>query len=922
MSYFYRLTLFSFFVFALSLTGFGQSGQDLVSGNFTNVKFEQFARTVEQATPYRFYYRPGELDSVVVNLNVDRKPLSNVLQQLFNGTLFQYAIDARKRVYITVNRPIRTNLPIDFFDRGNNAGKDDSTANAYLTESRKQIVAPETKIYEVGKRTNPIRPGRATVAGYIRNQASGEPIVGAAVYIDNPRIGTSTDQFGYYSFTLPRGRHALKLRSVGMKDTQRQIILYGDGSLDVNMEDDVIPLKEVVIAAEKDVNVSGLQMGQERVDIRTMKQVPTALGETDLLRVVMTLPGVKSVGESSTGLNVRGGATDQNLILYNDATIYNSSHLFGFFSAFNPDVIKSVELYKSGIPSRYGGRLSSVLEVMTRDGNKKKFGGSGGLGLLTGRLTLEGPILKDKTSFIIGGRSSYSSWLLKQVPVSTFRNSRANFYDVNVHITHDYNNKNTIYLTGYLSQDYFRLNSDTAYNYRNQNLTLKWKHLFNNKLYSVFTGGVSQYKYNVSADRNPVNAYDLDFGINQTMAKADFNYFPNPKHTVDFGISSTYYKLQPGTYLPRGTESLVASDRVPAEQGIESAVYVGDRYDINQRLSLSFGLRYSLYSYLGPKDVFAYAPGLPVTTNNIVDTVSYAANKPIQTYHGPEYRFSARYVLSENASVKASFNRMRQYIQMLSNTTVIAPTDIWKLSDSHIRPQVGDQYSLGIYKNLKANTVELSVEGYYKTMQNLIDYRSGAVLILNHHIETDVVNAEGKAYGIELMAKKLTGKLNGWISYTYARTFLRTTGTQVGEVINQGKYYPSNYDKPHDVTMIGNYRFSRRFSVSINMTYSTGRPITLPLAKYTLGEAQRLLYSERNQYRIPDYFRTDFAMNIEGNHKVKKLAHSSWTISVYNLTGRRNAYSIYFKSENGGIRGYKLSIFGQPIPSLTYNFKF
>ena len=923
MALFYRTVIFCLGFTILINMAFGQSAADKpVSGNFTNVRFEQFARSVEAATSYRFYYNPTEVDSVIVNLQVDRQPLDRVLQQLLNGTLFTYAIDARKRVYITINRPIRTNLPIDFFDRGSGAGKDDSTMNAYLSESKKQIAAPETKVYEVGKRTNPIRPGRSTVAGYIRNRASGEPIVGAAVYIENPRIGTTSDQFGYYSFTLPRGRHALKLRSVGMKDTQRQMILYGDGPLDIEMEDDIIPLKEVVIEAEKDRNVSSLQMGQDRVDIRTMRQVPTALGETDLLRVVMTLPGVKSVGESSTGLNVRGGATDQNLILYNDATIYNSSHLFGFFSAFNPDVIKSVELYKSGIPSRYGGRLSSVLEVLTRDGNKKKYGGSGGLGLLTGRLTLEGPLIKDKTSFIIGGRSSYSSWLLKQVPVATFRNSRASFFDLNLHITHDYNNKNTIYLTGYLSQDYFRLNSDTAYNYRNQNATFKWKHVFNNKLYSVFTAGVSQYGYKVSADRNPVNAYDLDFGINQSNFKADFNYFPNTKHTIDFGVSSTYYKLKPGTYLPRGEQSLVASDVVPNEQALESALYIGDRYDISTRLSISFGLRYSLYNYLGPKAVFTYAPGLPVTASNIVDTVSYATNKVINTNHGPEYRFSARYALTSNSSIKVSFNRMRQYIQMLSNTTVIAPTDIWKLSDQHIQPQIGDQYSLGLYKNLKNNTVELSVEGYYKTMQNMIDYRNGAVLILNHHIETDVVKAQGLAYGVEFMIKKQTGKLNGWVSYTYARTFLRTVNPNPSETINQGDYYPSNYDKPHDVTMISNYRINRRFSLSLNFTYNTGRPITLPLAKYTLGEAQRLFYSARNQYRIPDYFRTDFAMNIEGNHKVKKLAHSSWTISIYNLTGRRNAYSVYFKSENGGIRGYKLSIFGQPIPSVTYNFKF
>jgi len=901
----------------------GQTTKDIsVSGDFSNLRFEQFARQIEGRTPYRFFFNSRDVDSLVVNLQVTNQPLNTVLRELFNGSKYYFAIDHQQRVYITLDRPIRTELPIGFFQGGASIANSDSAMNDYLTQGAKKRIEIESKLYEIGRRTNPIRPGRATLAGSVRNVASGEPIVGAAVYIENPRMGTVTDQFGYYSFTLPRGRHILKLRSIGMKDTQRRIVLYSEGKLDIEMEDDVIALKEVVIEAEKDVNVSGMQMGQQRVDIKTIRQVPTALGEADLLRVILTLPGVKSVGESSTGLNVRGGATDQNLILYNDATIYNSSHLFGFFSAFNPDIIKSAELYKSGIPSRYGGRLSSVLDVQTRDGNKKKLVGSGGIGLLTGRLMLEGPILKDKTSFIIGGRSTYSDWLLRQLPNSAFQKSRASFYDLNLHVTHDFNEKNTLYLTGYLSSDSFRLNSDTTYQYQNQAATLKWKHIISNKLYSVFTGSYSGYNYRVYSEKNPVNAYQLDFGIKQSQLKADFNYYPSNRHAVDFGLSSTYYKLSPGNFQPRGNKSLIVPDVVPDEQGIENAVYIGDKFDITDQLSISGGLRYSAYTYLGPKSVFQYVPGQAKTVNTITDTLAYGNNAAIKTYHGPEYRLALRYSLSPTASIKASFNRMRQYIQMLSNTTVISPTDIWKLSDPNIKPQIGDQYALGFYRNNRTNTIETSVEVYYKTMQNRLDYGSGAVLLLNHHIETDVVNAQGLAYGIEFLIKKSTGKLNGWLSYTYARTLLRTTDQSNGETINQGKYYPSNYDKPHDVTMIGNYKINRRFSLSLNFTYSTGRPITLPVAKYTLDGSQRLLFSDRNQYRIPDYYRADFAMNIEGNHKVRKLAHSSWTISVYNLTGRRNVYSVYFKSENGVINGYKLSIFGQPIPSITYNFRF
>ena len=923
MTQLYRITiLFSWLISSIS-SSFGQTPIDKpVSGEFTNLRFEEFVQRVEAQTAYRFFYNPADVDSLVIDLRVDKQPLPSVLKQLFNGSKYAFSIDGRQRVYLTVGRLIRTELPIGFFVRGGTDADTDSTGAAYLTEGQKKRPEPEAKLYEIGKRTNPIRSGRSTISGNIRNVASGEPIVGAAIYIENPRLGTVSDQFGYYSITLPRGRHELKLRSVGMKDTRRRIILYGDGKFDLEMEDDVIALKEVVIEAEKDVNIAGLQMGQERVDIRSIKQVPTALGEADLLRVIQTLPGVKTVGESSTGLNVRGGATDQNLILYNDATIYNSSHLFGFFSAFNPDMIKSAELYKSAIPSRFGGRLSSVLDVQTRDGNKKKFVGSGGIGLLTGRLTFEGPLIKDKTSFIVGVRSTYSDWLLKELKDPTFKKSQAQFYDLNLHVTHDFNEKNTVYLTGYLSRDRFKLGSDTAYRYQNQVATLKWKHLFTNKLYSVFTGSYSGYTYSVSSEKNPVNAYQLEFAIHQSQLKADFNFYPTNQHAIDFGVSTTHYKLFPGNFGPNGSESLIVPDVVSAEQGLESAIYVGDRFDINPKLSISGGLRYSFYNYLGPHSVFQYVPGLPKAVATITDTVPYGRNKFINTYHGPEYRLSLRYALSSSASVKASFNRTRQYIQMLSNTTVISPTDIWKLSDPNIGPQIGDQYALGFYKNNRTNTIEMSVEGYYKTMQNLLDYRSGASLILNHHIETDVVPAQGMAYGVEFLVKKMTGKLNGWLSYTYARTLLQTTGQSGSDVINKGEYYPSSYDKPHDVTMISNYKINRRFSLSLNFTYSTGRPITLPIAKYTVDNALRLLYSERNQYRIPDYYRLDFAMNIEGSHIVKKLAHSSWTISIYNLLGRRNAYSVYFKSENGGINGYKLSIFGQPIPSVTYNFRF
>ena len=775
-------------------------------------------------------------------------------------------------------------------------------------------------VYDIG--TGGGAGGRATLAGHIRDQKTGEPVIGASIYSESPNIGASTDAFGFFSLTLPLGRYDLKIRGVGIKNTKRQVVLGGNGKLEVEVEEDIVTLKEVVVEAEKDKNVSGMQMGVEKIDIKTMRQVPTAFGETDILRVVMTLPGVKTVGEGSTGLNVRGGATDQNLILFNDATVYNPSHLFGFFSAFNPDILQSVELYKSAMPAKYGGRLASVLDITTREGNKKKFSGSGGIGPLTSRLTLEGPLVKDKSSFIISGRASYSDWILHQLKDNNFRQSSASFYDVAAHVSHEFNERNSLYATAYYSTDKFRLASDTTYHYANQNASLKWRHNFTNQLYSVLTGTYSHYDYDITSSKNPVTASQLKYAINQANVKADFSYFPNARHTIDFGVSSQVYNIAPGSLLPQGSASLVRPNVLDPEKAVESALYVSDKFDITPRLSVSAGLRYSLFQALGPRDVYQYASSETRTEGSITDTVHVANNKVLATYHGPEYRLSGRYSLTDNSSVKASYTRTRQYIHQLTNTASVSPADIWKLSDASIRPQVGDQVSVGYYHNFKSNTIEASVETYYKTMRDFVDYKSGATLVLNHHIETDIINAQGRAYGVEFFVKKLTGKLNGWVSYTYSRSLVQVNAATPADMINGGREYPSNYDKPHDFTLIGNYRFSRRFSTSLNFNYSTGRPITLPLAKYYVSNSLRVYYSDRNEYRVPDYYRVDLALNIEGSHKAKKLAHSSWTVGVYNLTGRRNPYSIYFKSVDGQIKGYQLSIFGNPIPTVTYNFKF
>ncbi len=914
---------FLFLVF-LKLANAQDADKKLISVNFQQAKIEQVASELESKTGYHFYYNPVQFDSLKVTLQATDKSLEAILYMAFDKTDFHFAI-SQQRVFLTKGREIRTELASGFFNIQPTAGNapQQPVVTDYSIEEKKKVAesTTENKLYEIGIRTNNIKAGNANLAGYVKNAKSGEGIIGASVYNPDSHIGIATDQFGYFSLTLPRGRQTLVIKGLGMKDTRRKIILYSDGKLNIDMQEQVTSLKEVTISAEKVANVRSVEMGVNKLDIKSIKQIPTAFGEADVLRVVLTLPGVQSVGEATTGFNVRGGSADQNLILLNDMTIYNPSHFFGFFSAFNPDIVKNIELYKSTIPEKYGGRLSSVLDVSDREGNKKLFTGSAGIGLLTSRLNVEGPIIKDKTSFIFGARTTYSDWLLSLLP-DAYKHSSASFYDLNLDISHQINEKNNIYISTYWSQDKFKLNSDTAYGYSNRNANIKWKHNFNNKLYSVLTAGLDDYQYSVASTANPVDAYKLNFEVKQTNLKADFNYYLNPKNTVNFGLSSIYYNLNPGDNEPNGAKSLVLPDVVPAEQALESALYLGDKYDITPELSISAGIRYSLYAYLGPQTVDHYAPNLPKESTNIVDSTTYKKNQVINTYGGPEIRLSARYNVGDNSSLKASYNTLRQYIHLLSNTTAISPTDTYKLSDPNIKPQFGKQASLGYYHNNQSNTIETSVEVYYKWISDYLDYKSGATLLLNQHIEQDVVATQGKAYGVEFLIKKTAGKLNGWVSYTYSRTFLRQDDPNAGELINGGSFYPANYDKPNDFNFTGNYRFSHRFSISLDVTYSTGRPITLPIAKYEYAGSERVFYSDRNQYRIPDYFRSDFSMNIEGNHKVHQLTHNSWTIGVYNLTGRANAYSTFFTEQGGAINGYKLSIFARPIPFINYNIRF
>ena len=878
--------------------------------------FDSLTIALEKKFDVRFYYNTkftSGLDIVPAN-----GKLEEILTKTLEGSGLNFYIDNNKRVFVFRGAPISIPLASDYFSP---AGQRTQQQLSETTQTQVfEVPEEENKIYTIG-----IKGGSgntALISGYIRDVRNGEPISAASVIIDGTQAGVSTDAFGYYSITAPKGRQVLKVTSIGMKAASRQLNIQGNGKLDLEMSEEIRSLKTAVIIANRQSNVRGMQMGVERLSIKSIKQIPAVLGETDILRSLQTLPGVTSVGEGTAGYNVRGGGADQNLLLLNDMTIYNPTHLFGFFSAVDPEVVRGLELYKSAIPERLGGRISSIMDVGTKDGNSKKVTATAGIGPLTSKFTVEGPVASEKTTFLVGGRTTYSNWFLKYLPDATFNKSSVNFSDLMVHMTHEFSDKDKIFLSGYLSNDMFRLNQDSTYSYANKNFRFKWKHNFSSKFYQVFSAGLDQYNYSVKGRNNPKDAFDLNFGMQQWSAKTDFKYVPNNKQEINFGVQHILYNLEPGKLLPTDSASLVSSKILQREKATESTLYLGDQYRLNNKFSLQGGIRYSFYRTYGARTSFTYKPGLPRNTANISGTETFGEGETIQTYHGPEFRVSARYLLTTRTSFKLSFNTLRQFIHMITNTTALSPTDIWKLSDQFIKPQIGQQVSLGFYTQPGDKGDEFSIETYYKTSNNYLDYKSGAQLVLNGNIEQDVLNTRGKAFGVEVLYKKPAGKLNGWLSYTFLRSFLQVNDPIAGEVINKGNFYPANFDKPHIASLVANYKFTQRFSISLTSTYSTGRPVTYPIGVFNMGGAQRVYYSERNAFRIPNFFRTDLSMILENNHKLTQKLHGSWTFGIYNVTGRDNPYSVYFVTDSRQIRGYQLSIFASAIPFATFNLKF
>jgi len=886
----------------------------VIDWDFTGQSFEDFVLQAEQRHPVRFFYNKEWVKNLTLGSYGEKRMLSEILDTLFKGeSIYYYALESGN-IILTRYFAIKTVEDRQSENQSFIPGMDYSENEAVKSSVGNLVV-------EIGNPADRGKQGNVTISGYITNQVTKETVAGVTVYIPKLSAGTISNAYGFYSLSVPRGNYSVIFTFIGMKERTVDLNLYGSGELNLDMVSVLIPLKEAVITAEKDITLQRLEVGVEKINITSFRLMPTAMGESDITKGILLIPGVHSVGEGSAGFNVRGGSADQNLILLYGAPVYNSSHFFGFFSAVNPDIIKDVTLYKGGIPGRYGGRLASVLDIVPRDGNRRKFNFNTGISPITAHFVAEGPIKKDTLFYLLAGRTTYSNLILGLIENPALAKSRVSFYDLNARVAYDISKNNKLDFSAYFSNDSFRFNSDTTYRYQNNIVALRWRHYFSSRFFSAITFNNSLYKYNISSLRVSQEAFALNHRINSTGFKADFNWFTN-RNEFNFGTDLTRYDVMPGSYMPAHDSSIVISRSIERQRAIEASVYFEDKYVVTDYLSINAGLRFTSFFALGPQTVYLYSASYPRSISSITDTITFSRQSSYKTYAGPELRLSVNLRLDDNSSFKLNYNHTNQYLHLLSNTTAISPSDTWKLSDYHVKPQSCDQFAAGYYRMLMKNKIEASAEIYYKKIDNMIDFKGGTDLIMNEHVERDLINVYGKAYGFELLIKKPEGRTRWSIGYTYSRVLVRSKGSFSEELINSGNWFPASFDRPHDLIATFNYLHSRRVSLSANYTFSSGRPVTYPVSTYAIGDIVLTHYSDRNKYRLPYYSRLDLSVRVSGDLKSNRMVHPYWIFSVYNVTGRENVYSVYFKNERNAVRGYYLSVFGRPIPSISFNFDF
>lgn len=767
-----------------------------------------------------------------------------------------------------------------------------------------------------------------TISGTITDKSNGETLFGASVFLKGTTLGVVTNEYGFYSLTAREGDYTLTISYLGYSEISQEVALTNNQKLDFEIAEFSTALEEVVVTADEPERaiLKKPEMSTVKMNIATVKKMPVVLGEVDILKSLQMLPGITSNGEGTGGFHVRGGAGDQNLVLLDEAIIYNTSHMFGFFSVFNADAIKDVKLYKGGIPARFGGRVSSVLDVRQKDGNSKKFVATGGIGVISSRLTLEAPLFNDKGSFLVAGRRSYIDLILK---ASGNKNS-ASFYDLNLKTNYSINTNNKLFLSGYFGRDAFKLGENFESSYGNSTGNLRWNHIFNDKLFSNLSAIVSKYDYDLGIT---TAEFDWVSSITNYNLKYDLKYYFSDKFKLDFGASGIYYDFDPGQIRPTSETSEVNALTLDQKTAFESGLYISAEHKLTDKLTAQYGIRYSAFSRLGGQAMVDYASDQPVVYNSVlgiyergteVGETNYEKGDPIKRFGNFEPRVALAYTLNEVSCVKLGFSRAAQYIHLLSNTSSATPLDVWTPSGKYVAPQLSNQYAIGYFRNFKDKAYSMEVEAYYKNTDNRIDYIDGSDLIGQNTIETEILNGESRAYGLEFLLRKNEGDFTGWIAYTIAKSEQRTPGGIAGGLgIANGEWYNTPYDRTHDISISGSYKLNDKFSFGVNLVFQTGRPVTYPNGQYEYEGISVASYSDRNSDRLPAYHRLDLSVNYVPNRKPNNRLKGEWVLGIYNAYNRKNAASISFGQnvETGANEATRTAIFGI-VPSLTYNFKF
>ena len=909
------------FIIGLLFIAIFASGQNpntvLLSLKMQGASFDQFVKKVEQETQLLVIYKTEWTNDIKVNIDVEKQDLELVFKKIFLGTHLRATIWGGQ-ILVLNNKNLIAKLPqykvVKVQDK--TLPKENISKNKGFMKGRKADLVH----IKIGNSKHPIVGRKVSFTGKLISTETKKPVEGATLYIEELKIGTVSDQDGEFKMALPAGKYSTKIECLGMQKIDCQLEVISNGSFILNMQKASFDMKEVVIYGDRQMNVREKDPGMEKVSIKTIKELPMMMGESDILRVSEMLPGVVSVGEGAAGLNVRGGSFDQNAFYFNKVPLYNTSHMFGFFPAFNADIVSDFSIYKGYIPAKYGGKLSSIFDIGTRTGNKKNYTAHGGISPIAGNLTIEGPIKKDTASFLVSARTSYSDWILNRIDDYTIRNSKASFYDFVASLNYDLPNTQ-VNIFAYHSKDYFKLHDINTYWYSNSGGSATVGHNFSRTFRSDFSLSGVQYQFKTIDQQLETAAYEHEFKVGHYELKWDFQKIFSEKHLLDFGFNALWLKLNRGNVIPFGEQSITAPLSLGDEQGLETALYVSDSYEVTPLLKLNTGFRFSLYAPFGPSEVYLYSEGGPMDTRNIVDSLSFGKGEAIKKYYFPEFRLSLNYQTDEFGSIKFAFNQMHQSMFMLNNTVTVAPNSQWKLADYHLKPSTAYQISLGIFRNIPKGGWDLSVEVYYKSTNNYTEFKDGADFLSTPLVETTVLQGDQKSYGVEFLLKRSGQRVDGWLAYTYSRSLIKVDGAESWDKINNGDIYPSNFDIPHVVNAIINYHISKRVTFSTTITYQTGKPATYPTSFYYIDGNAYLDYSKRNEYRIPDYFRTDISLTVQGNLRKKKLLHSSFIFSIYNLTGRDNPYSVYFTKENRSINSYQYSVIGVPIFTATWIFK-